>query len=655
MGETQRRLYDLGIFAKVDMAIQNPEGDASHRFVLYDMEEASRWTITGGLGAQIARIGGSSAANDLSNPGGATGFSPNVELDATRINFLGRGQTLALRTRYSNIDKRGQLTYLIPRFRNYPQRDLTITTLYDNSYDVRTFASKREEASVQLTDRWSKATTVFYRLSYRNVNVSNLKINPLLIPLFSSATRTGLAAVNVVNDRRDDPTDAHRGIYTSVDVGIASHLLGGRNSFIRFLGRNATYTRIGEKYIFARQTSFGVLPTYGKAAVTSPEDPDPIPLAERFFGGGTDSLRAVPQNQAGPRDSVTGFPLGGSALFFNNSELRFPLIGDNIGGVLFEDFGNVFSTPADISFSFHQPHPTIPRISITWFMRPDSASAIERPSVPSVWTWRTASIRPSTTALPEHFQQLVHCRLRPRTASAACSRSVIFSSSSPSGRHSDMRSLLLSFFVVVAGLKAVLIDEIAITVGNQAITESEIEREIRLSSLLNGAAPDTGLEARREAADRLIEQALVRREMSFGSYPPVPAAQVDEALASTRKSHGGQPGFAALLAKYGLTEKDLRDYLTWQLALLKFIDLRFRPAVQVTEEDVETYYKQHSSAQPGPDGTTPSLHDLHDQIEQKLTGERVDTQLDEWMKRSEERTVIRYLDPKLAKPSAAAL
>ncbi len=360
MGETQRRLYDLGIFAKVDMAVQNADGQTDHKYVLYDMEEASRWALTGGIGAQIARIGGSSAANDLSNPGGATGFSPDLQLDATRINLFGKGETVALRTRYSNIDKRASITYLLPRIFDNRKLDLTLTTLYDDSYDVRTFASKREEASVQLTDRLSKPTTVFFRLTYRNVNVSNLKIDPLLIPLFSSATRTGIAAVNLVNDRRDDPTDAHRGIYTSIDVGLASHYLGGRNNFVRLLARNATYTRIGEKLIFARQTSFGILPTYGATPVTDPADPDPIPLSERFFGGGTDTLRAFPQNQAGPRDPLTGFPLGGSALLFNNTELRFPLIGDNIGGVLFEDFGNVFDKPGDISFSFHQPHPSDP-------------------------------------------------------------------------------------------------------------------------------------------------------------------------------------------------------------------------------------------------------------------------------------------------------
>jgi outer membrane protein insertion porin family len=91
-----------------------------------------------------------------------------------------------------------------------------------------------------------------------------------------------------------------------------------------------------------------------------------IPLPERFFGGGADSLRAFPYNQAGPRDigaalvpggptsQPTGFPLGGNALFFNNVELRFPLIGNNIQGVLFHDMGNVFSTISDISFRFRQ-------------------------------------------------------------------------------------------------------------------------------------------------------------------------------------------------------------------------------------------------------------------------------------------------------------
>src|SRR6202043_1482608 len=56
----------------------------------------------------------------------------------------------------------------------------------------------------------------------------------------------------------------------------------------------------------------------------------------------------------GPRDSVTGFPLGGTALLTNQTELRFPLIGDDIGGVVFHHIGNVFTTPSTISFRTDQ-------------------------------------------------------------------------------------------------------------------------------------------------------------------------------------------------------------------------------------------------------------------------------------------------------------
>jgi outer membrane translocation and assembly module TamA len=79
-----------------------------------------------------------------------------------------------------------------------------------------------------------------------------------------------------------------------------------------------------------------------------------IPLPERFFGGGSTSLRGFPDNQAGPRDLVTGFPLGGRALLFHSTELRFPLVGANIEGVLFHDMGNVYSGFKNISFRVHQ-------------------------------------------------------------------------------------------------------------------------------------------------------------------------------------------------------------------------------------------------------------------------------------------------------------
>jgi outer membrane protein insertion porin family len=352
MAEAQRRLYDLGIFAKVDMAVQNPDGDDEAKYVVYDLEEARRYSVTTGFGAQLANIGGSNAATSLSDPAGAAGFSPRVSLDATRIDFLGLGHTVSFRSRYSSFDRRALIDYLAPRIFDLDRFDINFTVLYDDSHDVRTFSAVREEASVQITHRILKSLTGFYKYTYRNVDVSDLKISPLLLPHIVQSVRIGMVSANFIQDRRDDPIDAHKGMYNTLELGYASHIFGSQSDFIRLLARNATYHSITKKIVLARETTFGFEPAFQIAPNTSTTDP--IPLPERFYGGGGNSLRAFPENQAGPRDPDTGFPLGGSALFFNSTELRFPLIGDSITGVLFHDMGNVFDKLSDMSLRFHQ-------------------------------------------------------------------------------------------------------------------------------------------------------------------------------------------------------------------------------------------------------------------------------------------------------------
>jgi outer membrane protein assembly complex protein YaeT len=351
MAETQRRLYDLGIFAGVNLAVQNPDGTESARTVLYDMQEASRYSITTGVGAEFARIGGSNSVTDLSNPGGAPGFSPRFTFNISRLNFLGRAQTLGFQSKLSTLQKRAAVSWFIPRIYQRPNLDVTFSVLYDDTHDVRTFQSTREEASVQVSHRISKQLTAFYRLTWRHVDVSNLKIDPLLLPRLAQSERATIASVNLIQDRRDDPVDPHKGIYNTVDLAVAPRFLSQTN-FVRILGRNATYHRIGGKIVFARQTQLGFEPAYNVPPGTDPAES--VPLPERFYGGGGGTLRGFPENQAGPRDLLTGFPLGGTASFFNNLELRFPLHGANINGVLFEDAGNIYSNPGSLSFRVHQ-------------------------------------------------------------------------------------------------------------------------------------------------------------------------------------------------------------------------------------------------------------------------------------------------------------
>src|SRR5574341_1507687 len=107
------------------------------------------------------------------------------------------------------------------------------------------------EGSVQLTQRWTRSRTLSYRFAYRRVavDVNTLKIQPGLIPLLSQPVRVGILSGSYLDDRRDDPTDAHKGTFNSLDLGAASRFFGSETDFFRFLGRNSTYHPIGRKLV----------------------------------------------------------------------------------------------------------------------------------------------------------------------------------------------------------------------------------------------------------------------------------------------------------------------------------------------------------------------------------------------------------------------
>ena len=348
MTAIQRRLYGLGVFARVDAAIQDPDGETDQKYVLYNLEEARRYSMAVGFGAELGRIRGCETCFDA--PAGATGFSPRLSFDITRNNLWGVTHSLSLRTRVSTLDDRAILNYSWPQFTGNQNLTMSFTGLYEDSHDIRTFNFKREEGSAQLSQRLSKSITLFYRLTYRRVSTSNLKITPFLIPLLSQPVRVGMGSLNLVQDRRDDPLDPHKGIYNTLDLGLAEQFLGSQRNFMRFLARNATYHQITKRFVLARSTEFGDM----KAFNYNGNPLDAIPLPERFFGGGGSSHRGFNEYQAGPRDLETGFPLGGTAIFFNQTELRFPLIGDTIGGVLYHDMGNIFSSLDNLSFRVRQ-------------------------------------------------------------------------------------------------------------------------------------------------------------------------------------------------------------------------------------------------------------------------------------------------------------
>jgi len=200
-------------------------------------------------------------------------------------------------------------------------------------------------------------------------------------------------------------------------------------------------------------------------------------------------------------------------------------------------------------------------------------------------------------------------------------------------------SAILLFLVLPAG--AIVVDRIAVTVGNQVITETEILRDIALTAFLNGEKPSFTPEDKRKAADREVEQKLIRREMELGHYPEGTDDQAAELLDNAAKNVGGEDELQRQLAAVGLTIRDLEQQLLWQLTLVRFIDLRFRPAIQVTAQDIQEYYSREFLPGQKP-GQPIRLADVRDEILETLSAQRADQQLDEWLKHEKAITRIDY-------------
>jgi outer membrane protein insertion porin family len=360
--KTQQKLYDLGIFSQVDTAVQNPDGIQMRKNVLVQVQEARRYTFNYGAGFEFQT--GQPAINGR-QPLGQTGVSPLASLDVTRLNFRGRDHTITFESRVGGLQQRGLISYEAPRWFNNPSWKLTFTGFFDHTLDVATFTSQRLEGSVQaeqIVSRKADGTPVSvmnYRFNYRLVKATNVQVNPALIPLLSLPVRVGEPGFSYFRNHRDNDLETTRGSYYTVDGGVAASYFGSQADFSRVLVQNSTYHPFGKangrakQFVFARSTRVGLENAFANTIITQPGQQAPpnsnlIPLPERFFMGGGNSHRGFGLNQAGPRDAITGFPTGGSALFLNNLELRFPpptlpFVHDNVSFAIFHDMGNVFT------------------------------------------------------------------------------------------------------------------------------------------------------------------------------------------------------------------------------------------------------------------------------------------------------------------------
>jgi hypothetical protein len=213
-----------------------------------------------------------------------------------------------------------------------------------------------------------------------------------------------------------------------------------------------------------------------------------------------------------------------------------------------------------------------------------------------------------------------------------------------------MRTGLFLLMLLAVVSRAEVIDRIAITVGRSAITDSDILREIRLAAFFNQVEADFSPQAKKQAAGRLVERALIKIEMESGQYAFPDSSEAAPALeALKRDQFPNAAAFLAALAKYGIGEVDVRSQILDQLALESFMDERFGPSVQVSDDDMREYYTSRFLPlwENGGKGAAPPFDDVREKIGPLLRAQRENTLLNDWLKEARGRTRIEFKDEAL--------
>ncbi|MGH9431761.1 MAG: POTRA domain-containing protein [Terriglobia bacterium] len=359
--ESESRLDELNIFDWASIQPRRPITNQSHEKVLVKVHEAKRNSLSYGIGFEVQPRTGNLPAGTVALPGlppvglpnsfrvtQKSFVSPRGSIAYTRRNLRGLGETAAVSALVSRLDQRGTFTYSDPHFRGLNWSSL-FSASAERTSENPLFTARLGQASFQLQrplDR-ARTKTLLLRYSFQRTTLTNLLIPGLVLPQDRSIRLSTLSAT-YIHDTRNNPLDAHRGIYQTFDFDINPKIIGSSADFSRFLGQTAFYREVRPWLVWATDV---------RAGVAKPFSGGEIPLSERFFTGGADSLRGFPTFGAGPQRTVRAcidnnnpstcvnilVPVGGNELFILNEEGRFPLpIKKGLGGVIFYDGGNVY-------------------------------------------------------------------------------------------------------------------------------------------------------------------------------------------------------------------------------------------------------------------------------------------------------------------------
>lgn len=208
-------------------------------------------------------------------------------------------------------------------------------------------------------------------------------------------------------------------------------------------------------------------------------------------------------------------------------------------------------------------------------------------------------------------------------------------------------TVLLGAVAVLPAAQAEVIDRIVATVNGHIILQSDWDEALAYEALLNGRPISQFTDDdRRAVLDRLIDQELLGEQMKSARFQHASEAEASARIAEARKQYpeaATEEGWQSVLARFGVTEKDLVAHVQQQIDLMRLVDARLRPAVQIDSKTIEAYYREKFVPQLKQSGAGDvPLADVSGKIRELLTQEKVNELMVSWLQslRSESKVSV---------------
>jgi hypothetical protein len=217
--------------------------------------------------------------------------------------------------------------------------------------------------------------------------------------------------------------------------------------------------------------------------------------------------------------------------------------------------------------------------------------------------------------------------------------------------------LLAALLLLPDRAPAQVIDRIIATVNGHIILQSDWDEALCYEALLtNRTLVEFTDDERRAVLDRLIDQELLREQMKSADFPHATDAEVAARVAEARKQYPqatSSDAWQTLLAEYHLAEKDLLAHVRQQIDVMRLVDARLRPAVEIDSKTIEEYYRDQFVPKLKQSGASEvPLAEVSAKIRELLTEQKVSELLVSWLQtlRSEGQVNIPGVTPSANDP-----